>query len=361
MNSLMIVLTTLLPAQGAAGNMQRPSPPAPAPGVLSQECSIDLSRSGQMADVISNGLLSLGKYPESDIAAFLERADETYSSGNELLKAAAKKFGIDEKELTKLVGDFKHCNCNHGVVATSVKANGPGIRATLDASLPVSKFAEDVTLHVVLHEMGHALIREFDLPVLANEETMADAFATFYLTTYMPDRAAEVLEARVSSWMIEASEVARSEWTVRGEHNNDARRAYQVAALAVAADLEKYKGVAVKAGLTENDIRRARDYGTEIHRSWRRILRPLQMPSGMKSSEARVRFADGAGISGQLSKRPIADEINTALRSFDWHSTVTVAFVDGDGGAGWSRSKRTVTVNSQYVARFISQGLKVKK
>jgi hypothetical protein len=36
--------------------------------------------------------------------------------------------------------------------------------------VPVSVFAADVTLHVVLHELGHAVIRKFDLMVLGNEE-----------------------------------------------------------------------------------------------------------------------------------------------------------------------------------------------
>jgi hypothetical protein len=63
--------------------------------------------------------------------------------------------------------------------------------------------------------MGHALVREFDVPILGNEETLADAFATHYLTTYLRDRALAVLDARVRSLMIEASEVPRARWTVK--------------------------------------------------------------------------------------------------------------------------------------------------
>ena len=91
------------------------------------------------------------------------------------------------------------------------------------ASDKAIEFAEDAVLHVVLHEIGHALIREFDLPVLGNEETMADAFATHYLTYHLPERALDAVTARISSWQVEAGEVPRDKWPVKGEYNSDAR------------------------------------------------------------------------------------------------------------------------------------------
>ena len=218
------------------------------------------------------------------------------------------------------------------------------------------RFAHDVTLHVVLHELAHALVREFDLPVLGNEETLADAFATHYLTTHMPDRAHAVLEARITSLMIEAEELARNEWPVSGEHNSDARRAYQIAAIAIAADLKKYADLGRAIGMSEDDISSAADYGTEIHRSWRRVLRPLWMPRNQRSNETRITFDDSSDLIRRLSECDLVDEIETALWSFDWHSQVTIAFIEGDGGAGWNRSRRTITVNSAYIERFVQQG-----
>jgi len=220
----------------------------------------------------------------------------------------------------------------------------------------VSKFAENVLLHVVLHEVGHGLIREFDLPVLGNEETMADAFATHYLIHYLPDRALDVLKARTVSLMMEANQVPREEWTVRGEHDNDARRAFQIAALAVAADPKKYSPIAMELGLTDGEVRDAADYGAEIHRSWRRILRPLVMPPGMESQETRLTFDPSCKLSEQIRKNGLATEIDSALKRFDWHSQVTVAFQQGDGGAAWGRSTRSIVVKSEYVRRFIQQG-----
>lgn len=332
-------------------------------------CSVDLSMPGMMKDIVSNALMHGIRRPEREVRAFLRGAHDRFTSGDALLRAAAKHFGLTEARLASEVERYRHCNCSHagGGGSTSNRTldriddddrrdEAPSIERD-----KVSPFARNVVLHVVLHELGHALVREFDLPILGNEETLADAFATHYLTTHLPDRAPAVLEARVRSLMIEASEVPRAKWPVRGEHNSDARRAYQIAALAVAADPAKYARVAAVVGMSEADRKRARDYGPEIHRSWRRILKPLWMPAGTGSNEARVRIDKSCSIAKQLDAAGVTDLLRDVVRRFDWHSQVTIRFVEGDGGAGWSRSKRTVTVHSRYVRRFIAQGKIAKR
>lgn len=313
-----------------------------------------------MRDILSNALSRGFDMDEGEVRTFLDDPGATYATGDDFLKAAAKQFSLEESELRVQVDGFKHVNCFHGPMG----GGDNGIRDNFDGEAPdgkdwrpvkVSQFARDVILHVVLHEMGHALVREFDLPILSNEETLADAFATYYLTSYLPERAEATLLARVTSLMIEAGEVPRAEWTVAGEHNSDARRAYQIAALSVAVDAGKYAAVADAAGMSDDDIQRARDYGTEILRSWRRILRPLRMPDGVASKEARVSY-DDAPIFQELLQDSLADELGLALYGFDWHSQVTIKFKLGEGGAGWSRSERTITVKEGYVRRFIEQG-----
>ncbi|MBK7875587.1 MAG: hypothetical protein IPJ77_07525 [Planctomycetes bacterium] len=154
--------------------------------------------------------------------------------------------------------------------------------------------------------------------------------------------------------MIEANESPEVDW--RGEHDDDGRRAYQIAALAIAADPAKYAPVADVVGMSEKERDKARDYGSEIRRAWRRILAPLWMPEGLASSEARVQFDAGDGFLQRACGDGLADELRSAVKRFDWHSQVTIRFVNGNGGAAWSRSSRTITVNSEYVRRFVKQG-----
>lgn len=321
-----------------------------APG---QACDIDLNVAGQMKDIVSNALLLGLNIGEADVQSFLLDAEERYTSGPALMKAAAAHFKMEEAAISAEVEKYRHINCTHGEGVAGIPLPEPGGR---DGGAEVSAFAKDVTLHVVLHELGHAIIREFDIPVLGNEETTADAFATYFLVTYFADRAVEVLTARTTSLMIEAGETPDVDWT--GEHDDDARRAFHIAALAMAADPLKYKPVADVIGMSEKDIANARDYGAEIHRSWRRVLAPVMMPDGSSSREARVLYDAQNGFISRLCSPPngLASEIESAIQRFDWHSQVTVHFVDGDGGAGWSRGNRTITVHSGYVRRFIEQG-----
>ncbi|HWN97572.1 MAG TPA: DUF4344 domain-containing metallopeptidase [Methylomirabilota bacterium] len=323
---------------------------------LAPRCKGDLRDAGGMKDKISNVLLRAEHKPASEVAAFLKDAETRYATGDDLLKVAAEHFKIDQKRLAALVDHWRHINCRHEAIPGYAVSD----REPLLDPVPFSVFAADVTLHVVLHELGHAVMREFDLMVLGNEETMADAFATHLLTEHFPEHAVSAISARVKSLMIEANEVPRDKWTVRGEHDNDARRAYQIAALAIAADKEKYAGVAEIVGMSKRNIDKACDYGAEIHQAWRRTLSPLMMPAGKVSKLALLRADQSTRAFADAGKPSLASTIESAFQRFDWPSQVTVDFVWGEGAAGWSREKRTVTVNSEYLQRFVAQGVKAE-
>ncbi|MFN0242303.1 MAG: DUF4344 domain-containing metallopeptidase [Planctomycetota bacterium] len=315
-----------------------------------------------MKDIVSNVLLRAERKPVSEVDAFLKDAEKNYATGDDLLKAAADHFRVDQKRFAQLVEQWRHINCKHAAIpGYTVPDNADGaITDEPVSSLPISVFAAEVTLHTVLHELGHAVIREFDLMVLGNEETMADAFATYLLTEHFPEDAVRAISARVKSLTIEADEVPRDQWAVRGEHDNDARRAYQIAALAIAADKERYAGVAEIVGMSEQEIEKARDYGADIHRAWRRTLSPLMMPPGKVSKEVRFRADSATRAFVDAGEPSLASMIQSALQRIDWHSQVTVEFVGGSGRAAWNRSRRTVTVNSEYLQRFIAQGVKTE-
>lgn len=321
-----------------------PQDPAPMP----HECGVDLARVGQMEDVLSNALTRGLDFDELRVRPYLEHTRKSCTHGDQLLQRAAADFQVDRARLAAEVERFRHVNCGQSEAEPTTW--------TATEAVTLTEFAENVAMHVVLHEIGHALVREFDLPVLSNEEAMADAFATHFLTTRLPDRALAVLQARVTSLELEAQAVPRAEWSVSGEHDSDARRARQIAALALAADPQKYESLAQIVGFSESERRKASDYGAEVHRSWRRILSSLYMPSGQLSTEAGVEIVGESPMLQQLKSSRLFTELSALLGVFDWHSKVEVRFVEGSGKASWSRSQRAVTVHTAYLRRFIAQG-----
>lgn len=322
-------------------------------------CTMDLTKPGKMSDIVSNVLLRHEKIDSDLVKPFLEKARKQFATGDELLKAAAAHFKLDEKTFASNIERYKHINCKHPVDPGYVIPDPvmDAARGEELSTLANSAFAANVTLHVVLHELGHAVVREFDLPVLGNEETMADAFATHILVEHLPERALAAIKARVQSLMIEAQELPRERWSVRGEHDHDARRAYQIVALAIAADAAKYDELAELIGMSPREKNRAKDYGSDIHRAWRRVLTPLMMPHGRVSREMRILVDDSMREFVDFGEYNLLSSIEKAVGMIDWHSQVTIDFVKGKGGASWNRSMRTITVHGEYVRRFIGQEL----
>lgn len=67
----------------------------------------------------------------------------------------------------------------------------------------VSQATKDAMLHVLAHEIGHAMLREFDLPIIGPEEDIADDFATIYVHMILPDRAENIISARARQHLLD--------------------------------------------------------------------------------------------------------------------------------------------------------------
>jgi len=83
--------------------------PAPPPA-----CPLDLTKPGQMSDIVSNALRRGLQKPEAEVRAFLQGAEKRYATGDALLAASAAQFQVDEQVLREQVEKFRHCNCKHG-------------------------------------------------------------------------------------------------------------------------------------------------------------------------------------------------------------------------------------------------------
>ena len=225
---------------------------------------------------------------------------------------------------------------------------------------PVSEFSLNVARHVLAHEMAHALIREFRLPVLANEEAMADSFATSWiLATGKADGPAVVMD-RVRSWLLEDSEVLREDYDFKGEHLLDIRRAYQAACLLYGSSPKDHLARIEWLGFSERDLDDCADTAPDQVRGWAAVLEQHALPEGKASENVVLIVADDIeertvrGLSG------LVDTVLADLRRFAWPEPVSLHIENCPGAAWWSRSNRTVTLCVSYIHRFWRQGKRLE-
>ena len=123
----------------------------------------------------------------------------------------------------------------------------------------VSSFGVNVATHVLYHELAHALIREFHLPVLANEEAMADTFSTVAVTLWHRDSAPSIIHDRVRSWLFEDSQVLPENYDFKGEHLLDIRRAYQAGCLFYGLDPAEFTDHVAFLEFSKHDLAECSD------------------------------------------------------------------------------------------------------
>jgi hypothetical protein len=217
------------------------------------------------------------------------------------------------------------------------------------------EFAANVSRHVLLHELGHALIREFDLPVLGNEEDMADTFATVYVTQAMRDGAVAILKDRARSWLYEGAQVRPEDYDLEGEHELDTRRAFRTICLLYGADPAEFTEAAAWIGLSDGDAADCSDIAPDMIEGWQRVLAPHTLPGGMRSPNVIVQYGE-APHTAAVRRSGLVEEIAEVMRRYDWPRRVTLHFDScGREGSSWSRTERKITLCDEYFARFVRQ------
>jgi hypothetical protein len=127
---------------------------------------------------------------------------------------------------------------------------------------------------VLAHEIGHALIDQYDLPVLGKEEDAADAFAAYLLADnpkfgpLTAISAAAVFDAMVPM----KAKLDDSDWA--DEHSYPRQRVFQYLCWVYGSDPGRFKAIAGKNGLPRDRAARCGDEWKQINRSWDAVLAP---------------------------------------------------------------------------------------
>src|SRR4029077_1585615 len=129
-------------------------------------------------------------------------------------------------------------------------------------------------LDTILHEAGHGVIEQLDIPVLGREEDAADFFSIYLMLQFPPEDARRLIEGIAFNMGSEAREdfsERQPPQKFAGPHAMNAQRHYNVLCLAYGADPALF-GDALPAGLPAWRARYCGDEWSLLRRAFDRLV-----------------------------------------------------------------------------------------
>ncbi|HWJ87431.1 MAG TPA: DUF4344 domain-containing metallopeptidase [Pelagibacterium sp.] len=153
-------------------------------------------------------------------------------------------------------------------------------------------FALNNTRHTMLHEIGHLLVDQLNLPVLGREEDAVDMMATLNMLDTGTEADIIALQDTVDGWL-NSEAVRPSRGYVHsdfyGVHSLDIQRSYSIACLMVGSDFERHTRFATRISLPiDRQDSCAEDFRL-ANAGWASVLKPHRR-AGAELSEVTVEY-----------------------------------------------------------------------
>ncbi|MEO0543911.1 MAG: DUF4344 domain-containing metallopeptidase [Pseudomonadota bacterium] len=224
----------------------------------------------------------------------------------------------------------------------------------------VASFVENNLLHILFHEAGHAVIDQFLLPVLGQEEDAADAFATIEVMNVYEDPLPILADSAIAQFIM--ADRIEGDYEIAdyyGAHDLDIQRAYRVICHAVGLEPDTYLELAKDFDLDADRIESCEDDGWLAAESWEVLLEPAFLPEGEVSTNVRPELDIGGLTPEQtalLLDSGVMDEFVEYLRNtFDWPRPVTVTIdVCNYANAYYDPATVTISMCAEFVDELLS-------
>jgi hypothetical protein len=247
----------------------------------------------------------------------------------------------------------------------------------LDAAQRVRtvEFIGGSALFILTHEVGHAVIGEFNLPVLGRVEDAADSFATLALLHVGTEFTHDVLvDAARNLLLIGERKLGMGvPPAFYDEHGLDQQRAYTIVCLMVGSDPATFSDLAERAKLPAErretcqiDYEQAKDSWLQLLRPhfraeaqpsfWERLIAPRTRLLGTPPSTLAINYGEAPGslepfreIAKTLRLLEIVRDFTA--KNFNFPRPLTVeAKTCGVANAFWDPQERSVTLCYELLA-----------
>ena len=224
-----------------------------------------------------------------------------------------------------------------------------------------TEFAMGNVLFILFHEFGHAMISEFQLPVLGREEDAVDNFASVLLAPDAndPQRDASILTNAITSWFAYAEMTAFEDIQWWDEHGPDRQRAYQIACLLYGSEASAYGPLADAIELPPERRERCEVEYQSVFASWGQLLAPHVIEQGgAPGQRITVRYdasGDFAREEQMLKDSQILETLATEMSgSFRLPRALTMkAATCGEPNAFWDPAAAEITLCYELVRDYM--------
>ncbi len=144
-----------------------------------------------------------------------------------------------------------------------------------EAGISLKEARDDVLMHTLLHELAHAFISMYEIPVLGKEEDAADALATLLLIEYFED-GQEIALSAADLFFIESyrRDGALQEEDFWDEHSLDKQRYYSTLCYIYGSDPEQYAFIVEDGSLSEERADICIGEYEKTAQDWLDVLKP---------------------------------------------------------------------------------------
>jgi hypothetical protein len=234
-------------------------------------------------------------------------------------------------------------------------------RLTSEQRRARAEFVFGNMLFVTAHELGHALVSELDLMVLAREEDVADTYATVGVLKCGADFARRVLVEAAKGLFLNAQRDRKAGDAPQyyERHGLDEQRAYQIVCLMYGSDPARFKDLADETELPQDRRRSCGwDYDT-ASRSWDRALAPHMRRADQPKPQIEVIYREAKGRLATYARifkasRFLETVIEQIADRFAWPASIVVEMRScGDANARWTIPTRQLHVCYELAEEFV--------
>jgi hypothetical protein len=221
-------------------------------------------------------------------------------------------------------------------------------------------FVDGNLYFIAYHELAHALVSEFDLPVIGREEDAADRLAIMLMTPETKDDEPEYLLGAIEGWFAAATQIELKDIPWWDEHGTDNQRAYQIACLLYGSDAKRYEKIAGSVDLPEDRRETCVGESEQNSKSWSSLIDTISLAEGAKPTAGEIpviynKTNDYTEDLAYLKELGLLEDISKFMAdnySFKPGIKIEAQECDGDANAFWYGEERKLIMCYELVRDF---------